>query len=653
VGIVIAGVVSALGAAVAFSLVTAEQGPKASEAPIPSRPTETRPPVATIRSFRDFSILPGQPPEPIGASLQSRLWTVEGRWWGALVDPATRATRIFALSEDETTWRPTGVLIDERLGAVADALWTDDHLYVATTVPGRATASGVRVTRFSRSADGAYSPDPDFPVRVNAGGQTAVSIAKDGSGTLWVAFVRDGDLLVAHSLSHEAIWSAPVPFPAASRLEKDDLAALVALDDGRIAAVWSDASARTVWLATHTDGDPPDRWSDREIALDGMSLSDNALSAVALPDGGLAVAIETGTADEPNASLSAVQSVVTVRDPDGTWRRTLLSRVEDHLGAPVIVVDANKHQLHVFSTSPRRAGNVYMKSSTIDQLEFGTGRGDLVIGDPSNPDIAIPTSTKDPVDLDADFVVLGFDRKSGTYWHAALGPGVATASPSPGRSIGSPAPSQPRGSVGPSPSAPPKTVDRYIGDSFDPWPVGEPIGNGWILREEDPQGSLTAVADKSGSGRHARLTTSTLAGVRACKSFSPVSAGTVTVETRVRLEAIGPADSIITSVRDASGESASVRFGQGGTFAYFSGKTKVRSAVAYRTGVWYRSIVSESPATGTYSWTVEADDRKVLFQADGIRFRDPEATSASSVCLQTSEGKAGLGMLFDDVIVGR
>jgi hypothetical protein len=50
---------------------------------------------------------------------------------------------------------------------------------------------------------------------------------------------------------------------------------------------------------------------------------------------------------------------------------------------------------------------------------------------------------------------------------------------------------------------------------------------------------------------------------------------------------------------------------------------------------------------------VEADDRKVLFQADGIRFRDPEATSASSVCLQTSEGKAGLGMLFDDVIVGR
>jgi hypothetical protein len=119
------------------------------------------------------------------------------------------------------------------------------------------------------------------------------------------------------------------------------------------------------------------------------------------------------------------------------------------------------------------------------------------------------------------------------------------------------------------------------------------------------------------------------------------------------LEAIGPADSIITSVRDASGESASVRFGQGGTFAYFSGKTKVRSAVAYRTGVWYRSIVSESPATGTYSWTVEADDRKVLFQADGIRFRDPEATSASSVCLQTSEGKAGLGMLFDDVIVSR
>ena len=174
------------------------------------------------------------------------------------------------------------------------------------------------------------------------------------------------------------------------------------------------------------------------------------------------------------------------------------------------------------------------------------------------------------------------------------------------------------------------------------------------MRDGDPPGRAhRASTDAAGPGRHARLLTSGAAAVRACKSFTAVAGGTLVVETRVQLDAIASGDAVIASLRDRSGESASVRFGQGGTFAYYAGPTKVRSTVAFRTKTWYRSVVTVRPCRGTYDWLVTTDDGDVVLRVERVPVRDAAATAVSSLCLQTSEGKAGLGLRFDDVVVTR
>jgi len=190
-------------------------------------------------------------------------------------------------------------------------------------------------------------------------------------------------------------------------------------------------------------------------------------------------------------------------------------------------------------------------------------------------------------------------------------------------------------------------------DNFDPWPPDGPISNGWAIAPADARGTLTAVADGSNPGLNARLQATGPAAVRACKSFAPAAAGAVVSEVRVRLEQIGPADAVITSLRDQSGESVSVRFGQGGTFAYYSGQTKVRSSVPFGLNTWYRSAVTVNLESRTYDWRLSSDDGSRIFEVKAIPFRESAAIQISEICVQTSVGATGAGLRFDDVRVSR
>jgi hypothetical protein len=645
IAILIAVGVCVLGVAVALSVQGRTPAPTGGPGPtaVPSRPSGGVDPSLAVAGYKDFSVLPGAPAEPIGKSLQSRLWEVDGRWWAVLVEPRTRATHIYALNAERSAWSDTGVVVDERVGAVADAIWAGGHLYVATTVPGRATANGPRLTRFSRTPAGGFRADANFPVRISDGGVAAISITRDSSGRVWAAFVKEGQVMTAHSADDDAVWTAPTKLATqGDAVGEDDLAALVALDSSQVGIVWTRAAGQIVRFAVRHDADPPDAWSAAETVVDGMPLSANAISVKAAPRGRVVATVETAVADTSGAPPAAVESVAVVRDSDGTWRAALLSRVQDRLGPPVVVVDAAGTTIHVFATSPRRGGAIYLKSADLDRLEFPAGKGAVVVSDASNPGIADPTSTAQLVNTDDGLVVLGFDRDAGTYWHGVVRT-AATAGSSP--SLGP----TPRSSEPPVPSVPPTIA--YIRDNFDPWPVNQPIGNGWELRADDPPGALRAAADGAGDGHHAVLTTLNVAPVRACKSFTPVTTGAVVVEMRVRLDALGSADAVITSLRDRGAESASVRFGQGGTFAYYAGATKVRTEVAFRTGTWYRSTVTVHPDRGTYDWLLASDGGKALVRAERIPFRDPAVKQVGSVCVQTSEGKAGLRLRFDDVVV--
>ncbi len=413
---------------------------------------------------------------------------------------------------------------------------------------------------------------------------------------------------------------------------------------GGLGLIWSNTGDQSIRFAERAATDPPEQWSAAEVALEGLPLADEPISATADGDGTIFVAVETAVADQPDAGRSDPGSVLLVRGTDGTWRSALISRVEDHLGHPIALVDAAAAEVYVFGTSPRHGGSIHLMRAGIDRLQFPVGLGETVIADPGNPEIAYLTSAKGAIDLESGLVVLGFDDQSGFYWHALIRParGTSPSATPPASSLASP-------SIAPPPVIGPSAL---FTDNFDPLPVDAPIG-GWGLEPAGVAGSLTAAQDASGSGNNARLLPEGPATVRACKTFTPVVAGTLQAEVRVLLEGIGAADAVITSLRDQAGESVSVRFGQNGRFAYYSGQAKVRSAVPIALNTWYRSAVTVHLESQTYDWRLSRDDGSRVLEVKAIPFRESAANQVSEICVQTSVGATKAGLRFDDVRLSR
>jgi hypothetical protein len=637
--VLIALVLGAAAILVATSPPDALIDPSASPGTTPSAAPTSAAGDVTAVTFRDFTVLPGEPPEPVGASFQSRLWSVDGRWWSAMVDPATRETRAFALDDDGVTWSDRGVLLDERPGAMVDTLWTGDHLIVATAVPGRSTRNGVRVLRFSSTDDGSFRLDPNFPVTLTARGVAGVSVARDGAGRLWLATVQDQVVSVAHSTVDDAIWSGPTALPGASRVGPDDGAAVVDDGTGAVVLAWTDSAAGAIRVADHETDAPPESWGPPQVALDGLPITAGALTMAAL-DGTIVLGGRTAVAVSPEAGPTDPDGVIVVRDPGTAWRSALFSRVEDRLGTPLVVVDRGTRDVYGFATTPRNGGAVMVKRAELDRLEFPSGRGSAVMLDPSDPEIAFLSTTKTSQRLQDGLVLSGFDQETGSYWHALLGPpdGVPwAAAGSPGPDTSSP------------PVDPPATTVLFT-DDFDAWPTGDAIAAGWTLEPAGVEGTLVSAADPSGAGHHARLRPAGGAAVRACKPFPPTTAGRLAVSVDVWLDGIADADAIITSVRDGGDEAASVRFGQGGTLAYYAGQTKVRTEIANRTDQWYRSTVTVDLEERTYAWRLEDADGGRVLAVDGIPFRDAAAGGVSELCVATSTQD---GLRFDAVSVSR
>ncbi len=636
VALVLIAVLVALAGLVLSRLPGPTPGP--TTAPTTSHPPSTpRPDDATVRAFPGTPLLPGPPVEPIGRPTQSRLWVIDGTWYGMVIDPGTRETRIGVLDADGSRWTDTGVLVDERPGAMVDVVWDGRRLVTISALPGRSTDDGVRVARFGRDDAGRFVRDPNYPVALTERGVTAATIARDGTGRLWAAFVQEGKVLVAHTTTDDAIWSAPAELPGSGPVGDDDLAAVLSTGDGRVAIVWSDTPAGTVRAALRSDDDPLERWGEPEVAFADLPLAPRPISAAAA-EGTIAVGIQAAIAAQPGTSDP--DSLVAIRDPDGAWRTALTSRVGDRLGTPVVALDPAGGYVYALLTSPRRAGQVYLKRSTLDRLEFPAGRGLLVIDDPSSPpEIESISTAKSPLALADTFVIAGLDEASGIPWHALIGPPEST--PRPSASPGTPAPS--------SEPSPTDAARILVQDDFAPWPEGATIGNGWELGPADAEGTLVADGG-SPEERHAALRSATEGAVRVCKAFAHVTTGDLLVDVAIRADTIGAADVIITSIRSGSAESASVRFGQGGTFAYYAGATKVRTTAPNQLDRWLHSRVTVHVGNGTYDWRLTTPDGTVIVRERGIPFREP-ADGASSVCIGTSSGPGRPVVRFDDVRV--
>jgi hypothetical protein len=606
------------------------------------------------RTYLDAGLAPSVA-DPLGPTTNHPLWLADDRWWAALLDPPTGQTRLNRLTADGTAFQDTGRILDERAGAIADALWADGHLYVATAVRDRAVESGVRLTRYSPDPKTGFRPDPDFPIRLTDRGVRSMSLARDGAGRLWLAIVRDGSIQVAHSTTNDANWTTPAALDGAGPAADDDLAATLSFGPGRIGVVWTSRASSTVHFAARNDADPPETWSGSETVSSGRPLLRDPIAAAPAAGGSVLVSV-AGDVRGSSASPDAARLTVARRAADGTWTATVAGRVEDRHGPSAVRFDSGTGEIDVIATEQSAGSAWVLKRSGAARLEFESGVGAplAVPAGVDQVDVGGPHVSAGMTPSGSTLLVLGYDATLHRYIHSLVGPTSGEPGPS-----ASPGPSPEPGGASPGPSGAPGGGPvtglplALIDDTFDVFAVGARAANGWDLRTGDPADRLV-VAAAAGHGNVLTLRSTASENVRACKSFTAVSSGTLTVTVRVRLGGIATADATITSLRLHGSEAVLVRFGSGGTFAYYAGATKVRTSVPWKVGTWYQSTVRVDLARHTYDWQLAIEGASApIVRVAKVAFRDPAATAVDSVCVQTSSGRADLGLAIDRVVVTR
>lgn len=625
-------------------------------APIPpsdarQTPASPRPSAAALAPLEDaVMVVDGkfddrvdrQVKAPTGSRSQSKLWFADGSWWGILVEPASQEARIQRLDWTTQRWHDTGVVVDERPLARADALLDGTHLYVASAGSRAYVAHAIRVSRFSFSAaTGRWSLDPDFPVKISETGVESVLIERASDGTVWVGYVAAGRLQVAHSLGNDHRWSEPFTPPSIGTTRTAAEVGMAAFGD-RIGVLWTTQSDRSVYFTSHRVGDPDSSWAEATTVVSGLRTGDNHLSVKALPDGRLFAAVNTSLDTVPNYEPGWDQVLLLARKPDGAWISHQFGQIRDKHTRPIVLLDGVDDEVLVLAAAPTGGGAIYLKHASLDDPRFPVGIGTPVIETTRDARINDATSTKQRLDATTGVVVLASDDSTGRYVHAA---GALGGGPSPGRPR--PGASPPDGPV----AAPPDPV-VLVDDGFDPFPVGEPPGGTWELSTGRADGSL-AVVTRAGTNLAVRARTRSTGELRACRGFAAGTAGVVTIEADVRLDRPGQKDTTLLMARGDGRELAGIRVDRQGRVRVAERGRRETTNLRLAPGSWYRITLRLDVAARRYGVTVARPAGRVLLRRTGLAWRAADATRVDSLCLEASAGAAGLGLSIDDVRVVR
>ncbi len=370
---------------------------------------------------------------PTGTKPQSKLWWNDGLWWGCLWSPAASSFTIHKLHPGSQQWINTGTAIDHRKNSHADCLWDGTKLYVAShryLLGVGFNGHPLELYRFSyHPGSETYTADPGFPALIGNTSSEVLVIDKDSTGTLWAVWMRDLRVWVAHTMGDDRSWSTPMIHPRCTAdVTSDDLCSVVRFQGNKIGVMWSDEVLDGYFFTYHVDGQPDTSWSAVEGALVGPDLGDDHINLKASADGRVFAALKTAS-DEIR---------LRIRGPGGVWSGTSVAGAPAGWTRPILLLDEEQRQVHVFGTSPLFVGSIYTKVGSMDAPSFPPGIGTAVIRDGDGPAHNDPTSTKQSVDGESGLVVLASHEADQRYWHhrddlggAEPGPPVASFSADP------------------------------------------------------------------------------------------------------------------------------------------------------------------------------------------------------------------------------
>jgi hypothetical protein len=348
---------------------------------------------------------------------ESKLWYHDGRWWGTLFDPAAGAHRIHRLDSASQTWIDDGTTVDARPRSRQDVLSLGARLYVVSRFAG--TPAQNRLLRYTYTPAGHYQLDAGFPVNVDGGGAETVTLARDSTGTLWIAYVLGRQVRVNRTLGGDTAWGTPfvVPVPEGTTVGADDIAAVTALP-GAIGVFWNSHVTSKFYFAVHTDGRPatdPASWR-LETAIQRANVADDHVNVKVAADGRVFAAVKTDFTDPATTQIGLL-----VRSPAGVWSPLhQVAPVSVDGTRPQCVLDEERGLVHVFYSVHGRA--IHYKSSPMNALAFPAGAGIPFIKSETTGGINNPTTTKQSVGRTSGVVVLASTSVTRRYWHNFIAP---------------------------------------------------------------------------------------------------------------------------------------------------------------------------------------------------------------------------------------
>lgn len=376
---------------------------------VPSTPVET--------GYRDANYGINVYQRPTAEKPESKLWWNDDSWWGFFWDDTVAAYRIHEYQVSGQHWESVGPDGETRPQTLVDCLWDNDsqQLYVVSHEVDTHQPAVLRVYSYD-SHDRVYALLPGYPVEVGPDGCEAMTVAKDSTGKLWVAWERGRRIWVNHSLTSDLDWGTKFEVPGQGNSVNDDDICAVAAFDGKIGVFWSNQEDNADYFAYHDDGDPDSTWAPRETALMDSTLgavSDDHMNVAVASDGTLYTVVKTSLngPDEPILYLLK-------RDVSGDWSRYSVGLRRYDFTRPIVLLDEESRLIHVFMNCIDTGdGTITWKTTSMDSIAFEPGDGKVFISSATDLSINNPTSTKQNVDSISGLLVAASDNSTDNYFH--------------------------------------------------------------------------------------------------------------------------------------------------------------------------------------------------------------------------------------------
>lgn len=386
--------------------------------------THTRSMADTVATgYIDFGYGAAIDANPTGEKPESKLWFNDGLWWGCLYNPIASQYRIYRFNWAAHIWTDTGVAVDPRGDSRSDVLWDASsqklyivsHLFTTNAQPNADSANWGRLYRYSyQPATQSYSLDAGFPVTVTRGKSEALTIAKDSTGRLWVAYVEARAVMVNHSLGNDATWGTPAVLNTTNHaVSSDDIAAVIAFQGNKIGVVWSNQMVSGMFMAVHRDVDGDTVWDEETIAQ-SSSQADDHINLKTDSAGRVYVAAKTGKIG------TSPLNVLYVRASGGGWTSYTFGIGDDGHTRPIVLIDETHQQVHMFATSSDGGGVIYHKASPLAAISFPAGLGDVFMDDADSPKLNNASSTKQNLTSATGLLVIASNYVNRTYYHNTI-----------------------------------------------------------------------------------------------------------------------------------------------------------------------------------------------------------------------------------------